>query len=63
MPVRLLPLRWVFLSISAASVFKALIWGAGPLTLTVFVLCGAFWFALSRWKVHSLDRREPLSRR
>ena len=51
-------LRWPLLLLAAAFLLRGLLSGATPLNVTGATVCFVGWYALSRRKALSLDRRE-----
>lgn len=54
--MRLERIRWLLLPVAAAALLAMLWKGATPGRAALLLVCGPAWFALSRFKVHSLDR-------
>jgi hypothetical protein len=54
--MKLLSLRWIFLAAAAAGAARCAIFGLTPGSAASAAVFGLAWFALSRRKVHSLDR-------
>lgn len=49
-------LRWVLLPVAVLALLALILRGLEPRSAAVFAVCGLAWFALSRRKMHSLDR-------
>jgi hypothetical protein len=54
--MRLNPLRWLLLVVSAAAALYCVFAGVTPGRAAVVVSTGTLWYALSRRKTRSLDR-------
>jgi hypothetical protein len=54
--MKLLSLRWIFLLAAVAGGARCVFFDATAAQFGLAVVCGLIWFALSRRKVHSLDR-------
>jgi hypothetical protein len=54
--MKFLSLRWVFLLAAVAGGARCVFFDATASEFGFAVVCGLIWFALSRRKVHSLDR-------
>jgi hypothetical protein len=49
-------LRWILLPVALVALVDLLVRGPAPGSAALFLVSGLGWFAMSRWKVHSLDR-------
>lgn len=49
-------LRWALLPVAIVALVDLLVRGPAPVSATLFLAGGLGWYALSRWKVRSLDR-------
>lgn len=48
--------RWLLLPVAALAALALFVRGVEPRSAALFSVCGLGWFALSRRKMHSLDR-------
>jgi hypothetical protein len=56
--MKVLSLRWIFLLAAVAAAARCVFFQASPAQFGFAAAFGLVWFALSRRKVHSLDREE-----
>ncbi|MFI5350915.1 MAG: hypothetical protein ACHQ2Z_15315, partial [Elusimicrobiota bacterium] len=54
--MKFLSLRWIFLLAAVAGAARCIFFDPAAPEFGFYVVCGLLWFALSRRKVHSLDR-------
>ena len=52
-------LRWLLLPVAVVDLLALILSGPTTGRVAVFLAAGAGWYALSRRKVHSLDRERP----
>ncbi len=48
--------RWILLPVALVALVDLLVRGLAAGSAALFLISGLGWYAMSRWKVHSLDR-------